>query len=165
MEGGVVGVSDGDTSPCSTPRSSSTRSASPASTPPSAGSRTATPRSRTSPNWTFTRLVEARCYKRDRYGRDVCRVFIGAGQDAGLEQIRAGMAWWFREYANEQTPQERQAYQAAEEAAKAEARGLWWEAETGAAVGVAKKNCAYWDYNASRKRAFSRLKQPFINVI
>ncbi len=76
---------------------------------------------------TFTRLVEARCYKRDRYGRDVCRVFIGAGQDAGLEQIRAGMAWWFREYANEQTPQEREAYQAAEEAAKAEARGLWWE--------------------------------------
>ncbi len=39
------------------------------------------------------------------------------------------MAWWFREYANEQTPEERQAYQAAEEAAKAEARGLWWEAK------------------------------------
>ncbi len=47
------------------------------------------------------------------------------------------MAWWFREYANEQTPEERQAYQAAEEAAKAEARVVGGR-EPGAALGVAQ---------------------------
>jgi endonuclease YncB( thermonuclease family) len=46
----------------------------------------------------FNRNVEAHCYKRDRYGRNVCRVFDAKGQDVGLEMVRAGMAWWFREY-------------------------------------------------------------------
>jgi endonuclease YncB( thermonuclease family) len=54
-------------------------------------------------------------------------VFTEGGKDVGLEQVRAGMVWWFREYANEQTPEEWDAYRAAEEAAKAAGRGLWWE--------------------------------------
>jgi len=40
----------------------------------------------------FKREVEPRCYKRDRYGREVCRVYEGA-RDVGLAQICAGMAW------------------------------------------------------------------------
>jgi endonuclease YncB( thermonuclease family) len=39
----------------------------------------------------FDRQVEARCHKRDRYGREVCAAFVGL-RDVGLEQIRAGMA-------------------------------------------------------------------------
>jgi endonuclease YncB( thermonuclease family) len=41
-------------------------------------------------------------------------VFGDKGQDVGLEMVRAGMAWWYREYAKEQTPEEQGAYQGAE---------------------------------------------------
>src|SRR5262250_403486 len=72
----------------------------------------------------FEKQVEARCHKKDRYGREVCAVYV-AGRDVGLEQIRTGMAWWYREYAHEQATQERLLYQDEEEAAKASRRGLW----------------------------------------
>jgi endonuclease YncB( thermonuclease family) len=49
------------------------------------------------------RQIEVRCRSRDRYCREGCAVFIGS-RDAGLEQVRAGMAWWYRECAKEQTP-------------------------------------------------------------
>jgi endonuclease YncB( thermonuclease family) len=39
----------------------------------------------------FGRHVETRCYKVDRWYRDVCRVYDG-GSDIGLQQVRAGMA-------------------------------------------------------------------------
>jgi endonuclease YncB( thermonuclease family) len=77
----------------------------------------------------FNRSVVARCSKRDRYGRNVCRVFGDNGQDIGLEMVRAGMAWWYRGYAREQTPEERGAYQGAEDAARVTKRGLWTDAK------------------------------------
>ena len=43
------------------------------------------------------REAVAECSKTDRYQREVCRVLVDA-TDAGLEQIRAGMAWYFRRY-------------------------------------------------------------------
>jgi len=70
--------------------------------------------------------VDARCRKRDRYGREVCSVFLGA-QDIGLEQVRSGLAWWYREYAREQAPEDRATYAAAEIDAKEARRGLWRE--------------------------------------
>src|SRR5262249_7791109 len=39
----------------------------------------------------FQKQVEARCHKKDRYGRDICAVYVGR-RDVGLDQIRAGMA-------------------------------------------------------------------------
>ena len=72
----------------------------------------------------FQRHVEARCYKVDRWYRDVCRVYDG-GSDIGLEQVRAGMAWHATPYLREQTPQEREEYARAERAARADRRGLW----------------------------------------
>lgn len=76
----------------------------------------------------FNKRVEARCHKRDRYGREVCAVFVGS-RDVGLEQVHAGMAWWFREYAHEQTVADRGAYGGAEDAARAARRGLWKDAK------------------------------------
>ena len=38
------------------------------------------------------------------------------------------MAWWYRQYAKEQTAQQRAAYEAAENQAKAGREGLWVEA-------------------------------------
>ncbi len=70
------------------------------------------------------RRVEARCPKRDRYGREVCSLYLGA-RDVGLEQVRGGYAWWYREYAREQTPDDRLAYEAAESDARGARRGLW----------------------------------------
>ena len=49
----------------------------------------------------YRKQAKADCYKTDRYGREVCTFFVD-GKDVGLEQIMAGMAWWFRRYASEQ---------------------------------------------------------------
>jgi endonuclease YncB( thermonuclease family) len=70
----------------------------------------------------------AHCPKTDKYGRRVCRVLID-GQDVGLEQVRRGMAWHFKRYASEQTPEDRHAYAEAETEARAERRGLWRDVE------------------------------------
>jgi endonuclease YncB( thermonuclease family) len=48
-----------------------------------------------------------------------------ARHDVGLEQLRAGQAWWFREYAHEQTAFDRSQYETAEFEARVSRRGLW----------------------------------------
>lgn len=75
----------------------------------------------------FGKSVEVRCAKRDRYGRAVCSVYAG-GRDLGLEQVRGGFAWWYREYAREQSAAERAAYEEAEREAREWRRGLWRDA-------------------------------------
>jgi endonuclease YncB( thermonuclease family) len=50
----------------------------------------------------FQKRVEARCHKRDRYGREVCAVFVNL-PDVGLQHIRQGMAWHYKDYQHEQT--------------------------------------------------------------
>jgi len=75
----------------------------------------------------FDRRAESACYKRDRYGRSICRVAV-AGRDLCLEQVRAGLAWHFKRFANEQTPQERAEFAEAEDRARAARRGLWRDA-------------------------------------
>lgn len=46
-------------------------------------------------------------------------------RDADLEQVRAGMAWWYREYAHEQSRGEQSTYQSAEDLARVNRKGLW----------------------------------------
>jgi len=72
----------------------------------------------------FGRAASASCQKKDRYRRDVCVVKVN-GKDVGLEQIRTGLAWWYRQYAKEQTQQERIDYEKAEQDAKSRRLGLW----------------------------------------
>ena len=76
----------------------------------------------------FQKEVEARCHKKDRYGREVCAVYV-ARRDVGLEQIRTGMAWHYKVYQLEQPTQERLVYRDEEEAARAAKRGLWADAK------------------------------------
>ena len=64
------------------------------------------------------------CAKVDRYHREVCVVLID-GKDANLAQVEAGMAWWYRKYAREQTARQRADYETAEDRARAAKQGLW----------------------------------------
>ena len=45
------------------------------------------------------------------------------------KQLKAGMAWWYREYAKEQSPEVQRAYDLAEQDARAARRGLWKDAK------------------------------------
>jgi len=72
----------------------------------------------------FGKAVIVEWHKRDVYGRLVGKVEADR-QDVGLAQLRAGQAWWFRRYANEQTMFDRSRYEAAELDARRNRRGLW----------------------------------------
>ena len=62
--------------------------------------------------------------KRDWYKRIVGKI-IYRGKDINLEMVKAGMAWWYRKYANEQNARDRVLYEAAEKDARESWRGLW----------------------------------------
>jgi endonuclease YncB( thermonuclease family) len=72
----------------------------------------------------FGREVAAECGKDDRYRRKVCKVLVDGG-DVNLEQLKTGMAWWYRKYAREQSPEDQTAYEQAEFWAKVKRQGLW----------------------------------------
>ena len=62
--------------------------------------------------------------KKDKYGRTLGKVILN-GTDVCLEQIKLGMAWHYKQYQNEQTPDQRSVYDAAERAAREKRLGLW----------------------------------------
>lgn len=76
----------------------------------------------------FDRMVTVETTKRDRYGRSVGTVLID-GLDANLEQIKRGMAWHYKAYEREQSPQERREYAATEVTAREARLGLWKDAQ------------------------------------
>jgi endonuclease YncB( thermonuclease family) len=63
--------------------------------------------------------------KLDRHGRTVAVVRLQDGTDVCLAQIQAGLAWHFKRYQSEQSPEDRAVYAAAEVIARAARRGLW----------------------------------------
>ena len=73
--------------------------------------------------------------KRDRYGRIVGRVLSAECPrpdcpytvDVGLEQMKAGLAWHYKHYQQEQAPHDRAHYAAVEQLARARSAGLWRE--------------------------------------
>jgi micrococcal nuclease len=72
----------------------------------------------------FDKQVVVESNKQDRYGRTVGKVQIN-GTDANLAQVKAGMAWWYREYAKEQSAADRRLYEQAEQQAQGQRLGLW----------------------------------------
>lgn len=88
----------------------------------------------------FAQPVRIEWRKRDPFGRLVGTLWVAPPQaecrgraecpmtlDAALAQLERGHAWWFRRYANEQTPDERARYEAAERDAREQRVGLWRE--------------------------------------
>ncbi len=72
----------------------------------------------------FNRQVTAECSKADKYRRLICKILVD-GVDVNLGQVKAGMAWHYKHYANEQTPADREAYAAVELDAREKHLGLW----------------------------------------
>jgi endonuclease YncB( thermonuclease family) len=62
--------------------------------------------------------------KVDKYGRKLGKVLLG-GLDCNLVQVKRGLAWHYKQYQREQSPNDRKLYEAAEDSAKAGMRGLW----------------------------------------
>jgi len=72
----------------------------------------------------FGKDVSVSYQKVDQYGRLVGKISLD-GKDINLEQVKAGMAWHYRFYEDEQTPEDREVYAKAESEARAARRGLW----------------------------------------
>lgn len=74
---------------------------------------------------------------RDTYGRILGRVRVAAADcrqgncpktvDANLEQVRLGLAWWNKKFADTQFPGDARAYESAERQARTAKAGLWAE--------------------------------------
>ena len=62
--------------------------------------------------------------KVDKYRRTVGTIMLD-GRDINIEQVKAGLAWHFKKYEDEQKPEDRRAYAAAEQEARAAKLGLW----------------------------------------
>ena len=65
--------------------------------------------------------------KVDKYRRTVGTIMLD-GHDVNIEQVKAGLAWHFKKYEDEQNPQDRITYAAAEQTARAAKLGLWRDA-------------------------------------
>jgi endonuclease YncB( thermonuclease family) len=88
-------------------------------------------------NMAFQKDARLDCHKTDRYGRKVCKVWVqpsdcptcGKTLDVGYAQVLAGLAWWYRAYAKEQTAEDQGRYESAEQEARLRKWGLWQERE------------------------------------
>lgn len=67
-------------------------------------------------------------HKKGQFDRYIGNVYLN-GEDIGFKQIEAGMAWHFKQYSYEQTPEERKKYAQAQAAAQNDRRGLWEDKE------------------------------------
>jgi len=88
----------------------------------------------------FSRSATVETNKKDRYGRYVGKVLVD-GRDVNLVQVERGMAWFYREYQAEQSPEDRLLYNAAEKRARGGRNGLWLDVEPEAP----------WDYRQHRR--------------
>lgn len=88
------------------------------------------------------RVVFVETTKRDRYGRWVGKV-LADGRDINVEQIRRGLAWFYRHYESELTDLDQQIYDRAETDAKSSRRGLWADSSP----------VAPWDFRRGQRRS------------
>lgn len=72
----------------------------------------------------FGKDVTVEYEKNDRYGRTLGKLMVG-GRSANLEQVRAGLAWFYRHYAEDVPEADRTALYEAEREARQGKRGLW----------------------------------------
>jgi len=71
------------------------------------------------------RNVTLECENERSYGRMICKVLLPNSEDVCLDQLKAGMAWHYKQYEDEQSATDRDAYAATECAAMKSKTGLW----------------------------------------
>lgn len=76
----------------------------------------------------FDKQVTVQLSKKDKYGRTVGKILVN-GIDANLEQVKAGMAWHYKQYQREQSTNDRASYAQAEEQARSAKAGLWADSD------------------------------------
>jgi micrococcal nuclease len=86
----------------------------------------------------FGKTVTLRVHDVDRYGRQVAEIILPDGRNLNHEIVRAGFAWWYRQYARHDAELER--LEAEAEAAK---RGLRAD----------KEPMPPWEFRRSKARA------------
>ncbi|MDD3352941.1 thermonuclease family protein [Zoogloea sp.] len=89
---------------------------------------------------TMGKEVTARCLKRDRYQRWLCRIELD-GVDVNQAQVAAGLAWHYRAYGRDQTLVDWTVYALDELRARQARRGLWSD----------PRPVAPWDYRRSKR--------------
>lgn len=72
----------------------------------------------------FGKPVKVEYDKRDMYKR-IVGIVRWSDIDVGLDLVRSGLAWHYKRYQGEQTPEDRAAYAGAEDEARSAKRGLW----------------------------------------
>ena len=89
--------------------------------------------------------------KRDRYKRILGKVLLD-DEDMNLKQIKAGLAWHYKKYQNEQTTPDRVKYSDAEREARMERHGLWHDANP----------VPPWEYRQAKRQQMKDM-EPFMN--
>lgn len=101
----------------------------------------------------FNKQVHVEFNKQDKYSRTVGKIMV-YGIDANLEQVKAGLAWHYKQYAREQSEADRAAYAHAEEQARSEKRGLWADPDP----------TPPWDWRKQQKHAVSSSAAEWIKI-
>lgn len=124
IEGRVVGVADGDTITVLTRDERQHRVRLLGIDAPESGQAYGQRAKQHLSDLVFGKQVGVWVTKLDRYGRALGKVQSG-GRDVNLEQVRAGMAWYYRHYERDVFKEDRRLYDRAESEARAAGRGLW----------------------------------------
>ena len=124
FDGRVVGVADGDTITVLDSSNQEHRIRLQGIDAPEKGQAFGTRSKQNLSEAVFDKVVVIQWSKHDRYRRIIGKVLLG-GNDVCLEQVRAGMAWHYKDYQAEQTPEDQILYAAAEDAARSARIGLW----------------------------------------
>ncbi|HKS26543.1 MAG TPA: thermonuclease family protein [Pyrinomonadaceae bacterium] len=88
----------------------------------------------------FGKQVTVEWNARDRYQRILGKVMLD-GRDINLEQLRSGMAWYYKAYERDVAAADRKPYSDAEAQARASKRGLWADSSP----------LAPWDFRRSER--------------
>jgi len=113
FEGRVVGVQDGDTITVLDSSNANHRIRLLGIDAPEKGQAFGTQSKQNLSEAVFNKVVTIEWSKHDRYSRIVGKVLLN-GRDVCLDQVTAGMAWHYKYYQDDQTPEDRQLYAAAE---------------------------------------------------
>ena len=96
------------------------------------------------------RTVDVDYSKYDWYGR-ILGIVIVDGEDVNLDQVEAGMAWYYKKHQREQSPSDRIEYSDAELDARRHKVGLW----------VDSNPMPPWDYRQAEQDRRNGM-EPFV---